>query len=136
MSDEPHLQIGAIPWRRISGDRIEILLITVRGEDAWRIPLGDPETGRDEPSAAARSAGEEAGVSGSATGPMLGSYVYRREEGHTRVRVYPIEVAEIADKWKAGSRLERRWFRRDDAIGEIELSGLREVVRRFFDQAS
>lgn len=135
MSEAPQTQAGVIPWRRISGGRIEILLIASRGVDAWRIPHGLVQPGADETASAASAASEEAGVRGRMESTPLGSYVCRLETGHARVRVFPLEVSDIAETWPSSSRIERRWFRRDEAIGEIALSGLREVVRRFLDQA-
>jgi len=135
MSAEPHPLAGAIPYRRISGGRIEILLIAPRGVDAWRIPHRPLEPGAQETDEAARAALEEAGVRGTMGKEALGSYVCRLEHGHARVRVFPLEITDLSEEWKAMPQLERQWFRGNDAIGEISISGLREVVLRFLDQA-
>jgi 8-oxo-dGTP pyrophosphatase MutT (NUDIX family) len=67
------LQVAALPWRK-AGDGVEIMLITSRDTGRWVLPKGWPEGGESFYDAAAREAGEDAGLSGSISPQEVGRY--------------------------------------------------------------
>ena len=56
-------QFGALCYRVEKG-MVQILLVTSRGTKRWIVPKGWPEDGLTPAEAAAKEAGEEAGVTG------------------------------------------------------------------------
>src|SRR5689334_2276332 len=98
------LQVAALPWRKTS-DGVEIMLITSRDTGRWGLPKGWPEGDEALHDAAAREAGEEAGLSGSVSSQQVGRYFYSKalssgEQVPCEVLIYPLEVDKVADKWK------------------------------------
>ncbi|RUU02882.1 NUDIX hydrolase, partial [Mesorhizobium sp. USDA-HM6] len=57
------LQVAALPWRK-DDNGVEIMLITSRDTGRWVLPKGWPEAREPLCEAAAREAGEEAGLYG------------------------------------------------------------------------
>jgi 8-oxo-dGTP pyrophosphatase MutT (NUDIX family) len=107
------LQVAALPWRK-ADDGVEIMLITSRDTGRWILPKGWPESGENLFDAAAREAGEEAGLSGSVSRQEIGRYFYAKalssgEEVPCEVLVYPLEVDKVADKWKEKRERKRKW---------------------------
>jgi 8-oxo-dGTP pyrophosphatase MutT (NUDIX family) len=107
------LQVAALPWRKAE-DGVEIMLITSRDTGRWILPKGWPESGENLFDAAAREAGEEAGLSGSVSRQEIGRYFYAKalssgEEVPCEVLVYPLEVDKVADKWKEKRERKRKW---------------------------
>ena len=87
------LQVAALPWRK-ADDGVEIMLITSRDTGRWVLPKGWPESGENLFDAAAREAGEEAGLSGSVSRREIGRYYYAKalssgKEVPCEVLVYP-----------------------------------------------
>jgi 8-oxo-dGTP pyrophosphatase MutT (NUDIX family) len=107
------LQVAALPWRK-ADDGVEIMLITSRDTGRWVLPKGWPEGDESFYDAAAREAGEEAGLSGSISRQEIGRYFYAKalasgEEIPCEVLVYPLEVDKVADKWKEKRERKRKW---------------------------
>ena len=107
------LQVAALPWRKTEGG-VEVMLITSRDSGRWVLPKGWPELGEELFDAAAREAGEEAGLKGAVSQREAGRYFYdksvsRGESFRCEVLVYPLEVDKVADKWKEKRQRERRW---------------------------
>ena len=107
------LQVAALPWRK-TADGVEIMLITSRDTGRWVLPKGWPEGAEDLSEAAAREAGEEAGLSGAVSRREVGRYFYAKalssgEEVPCEVLVFPLEVDTVADKWKEKRQRKRKW---------------------------
>jgi 8-oxo-dGTP pyrophosphatase MutT (NUDIX family) len=124
------LQVAALPWRR-SKAGIELMLVTSRDTGRWVLPKGWPETGEEFCDAAAREAQEEAGLAGSVAPGIAGRYSYVKTGNGTgkrcEVMVYPLEVAQVAGKWKEKGERRRKWFspaKAAEAVAEPELAEL------------
>lgn len=130
------LQVAALPWRRSEDGKVELLLVTSRGTGRWVVPKGWQEK-REEPHlAAAREAGEEAGVSGTVSPHAIGRFFYSKAqssglEWRCEVRVYPLEVEQIADTWPEAGARTRRWFSPHEAAGLVDEPDLGELIARF-----
>ncbi|MBP0439868.1 NUDIX hydrolase [Tianweitania sediminis] len=126
-----HVQVAALPWRR-TADGIEVMLITSRRTRRWVVPKGWPEGDEHFWDAAAREAAEEAGLSGTISDASLGSYFYNKirtsgEELRCEVKVYPLEVEQVAEKWRERRQRTRRWMPPHEAaqcVKEPELAAL------------
>ena len=125
------LQAAALPWRK-TADGVEIMLITSRDTGRWVLPKGWPDGDEDLSLAAAREAGEEAGLSGAVSRHEIGRYFYAKvlssgEEVPCEVLVFPLEVDRIADKWKEKGQRKRKWVSPGKAarmLNEPDLCGL------------
>ncbi|MGO4837648.1 NUDIX hydrolase [Rhizobiaceae sp. 2RAB30] len=128
------LQVAALPWRR-HRDGIEVLLITSRDTGRWVLPKGWPEGPEEFCEAAAREAKEEAGISGAVSRSELGHYSYLKcGSGRDRtsdVLVYPLEVGEVADKWKEKGQRKRKWVKPEKAARMVNEPELAELIEAF-----
>jgi 8-oxo-dGTP pyrophosphatase MutT (NUDIX family) len=129
------LQVAALPWRMDEAG-VEILLITSRDTGRWVLPKGWPEAREPLSEAAAREAGEEAGLSGVVSHIEVGRYFYAKalasgQEVPCEVLVYPLQVTEMAAKWKERHERERRWFGGHEAAGMVAEPDLGQIIAAF-----
>lgn len=129
------LQVAALPWR--AGEAgIEIMLITSRDTGRWVLPKGWPEAREPLSEAAAREAGEEAGLSGAISHIEAGRYYYAKalasgQEVPCEVLVYPLKVASEASRWKERRERERRWFAGAEAARMVAEPDLGQIIAAF-----
>jgi 8-oxo-dGTP pyrophosphatase MutT (NUDIX family) len=129
------LQYGALPYKRVGDDGVEVMLVTSRETKRWIIPKGWPMKDRKPYAAAKREAFEEAGVRGQIGKRSIGTYEYdkRLKSQATvtcKVEVFPLKVREQAEKWPERDEREGRWFSPDEAAGVVEEAELREIIRK------
>jgi len=129
------LQVAALPWRK-NDDAVEILLITSRDTGRWVLPKGWPEADEEFYDAAAREAGEEAGLSGAVSRREAGRYYYAKamsngEDISCEVLVYPLEVDRIADKWKEKRQRIRKWVSPTEAARMVNEPDLCKLISAF-----
>jgi 8-oxo-dGTP pyrophosphatase MutT (NUDIX family) len=134
------LQVAALPWRR-TGDGIEMMLITSRDTGRWVLPKGWPEEGEALHDAAAREAIEEAGISGGIATAAAGSYFYNKihssgAESPCEVNVFPLEVKEVASKWREKGQRKRKWVKPREAARMVNEPDLVKLIVRFSAEAS
>lgn len=131
----PVVQYGALPWRR-TPDGLEILLITTQNTRRWIVPKGWPVAGCTPQQCAAREAYEEAGLSGAVAGEAIGVFNYRKQlkSGQMvacRIRIYAMEVSEVAGEWPEKGTRETKWCPVSEALTLVEDSGLRRIIAKF-----
>ncbi|MGB3500118.1 MAG: NUDIX hydrolase [Mesorhizobium sp.] len=129
------VQVAALPWRK-GQNGVEVMLITSRGTGRWVLPKGWPENIEQLGDAAMREAREEAGLVGGTIHSEFGRYFYNKalSSGHEwqcEVRVYPIEVDEMADSWPEMKKRRRQWFRPQDAARLVAEPDLGELITGF-----
>lgn len=74
--------VAAVPVRQRAAGGLEFLLVRTRSGERWTFPKGRVEPGEKPAAAAAREAGEEAGVKGKVVaGDPLGVYCYESGGG-------------------------------------------------------
>lgn len=134
--DQSHrLQVAALPWRRASKG-VEVMLVTSRGSGRWILPKGWPEAGEALWDAAAREAGEEAGVTGTVSPEALGAYRTEKSEGSDKasafaVKVYPLQVQTVAKTWRESGQRHRQWFPVTDAAAKVREPDLAALITDF-----
>jgi 8-oxo-dGTP pyrophosphatase MutT (NUDIX family) len=129
------LQVAALPWRR-TRDGVEILLITSRDSGRWILPKGWPEKGEALCDAAAREAEEEAGIKGAVRATETGRYFYAKgaRAGRTiacEVRVFPLEVKKVSQRWKEAGQRTRKWVVPVQASAMVDEPDLAELILDF-----
>jgi 8-oxo-dGTP pyrophosphatase MutT (NUDIX family) len=129
------LQVAALPFR-FGETGVEIMLITSRDTGRWVLPKGWPEAREPLSEAAAREAGEEAGLSGTISHIEVGRYFYAKalssgEDVPCEVLVYPLKVTEEASKWKERHERERRWFASEEAARMVAEPDLSQIIAAF-----
>lgn len=84
---------AAVPVRRRKGGEMEFLLVRTSNGARWTFPKGRVERGESLAEAAAREAGEEAGVTGAIRAEPLGVYRYAPSgNGSDDVTAFLLEV--------------------------------------------
>ncbi|RWN53874.1 NUDIX hydrolase [Mesorhizobium sp.] len=129
------LQVAALPWRD-TGHGIEIMLITSRDTGRWVLPKGWPEAKELLCEAAAREAGEEAGLRGTVSHHEAGRYFYAKalasgEEVPCEVLVFPLRVDKIADRWKEKRSRIRKWVSPAEAARMVNEPDLGQIIAYF-----
>ena len=129
------LQVAALPWRKTK-DGVKVMLVTSRDSGRWVLPKGWPEFGEQFCEAAAREAGEEAGLNGVISAQEAGRYYYSKglADGsavHCEVMVYPLEVDDVADKWKEKGQRKRKWMSPAKAAQMVAEADLGKVILAF-----
>jgi 8-oxo-dGTP pyrophosphatase MutT (NUDIX family) len=129
------LQVAALPWRK-AGDSVEVMLITSRDTGRWVLPKGWPDTAEELCEAAAREAGEEAGLSGAVSRREAGRYFYAKalssgEEVPCEVLVFPLEVDGVSEKWKEKRQRTRKWVTPAEAARMINEPDLCKLIAAF-----
>lgn len=133
------LQVAALPWRQ-AGAIIEVMLVTSRGRRRWVLPKGWAEKNERLCDAAAREAQEEAGLSGAVSSREFGRYTYVKGDADDglacEVRVFPLEVTHVADKWKESRERSRKWMNAAQAATAVQDPRLRALIAAFFEGSS
>ncbi|MEW6633155.1 MAG: NUDIX hydrolase [Pseudomonadota bacterium] len=129
------LQVAALPWRE-RGNGVEIMLITSRDTGRWVLPKGWPEAREPLCEAAAREAGEEAGLRGAVSHFEAGRYFYGKvlasgEEVPCEVLVFPLKVDRVADRWKERHARTRKWVGPAEAVRMVNEPDLCEIISNF-----
>lgn len=129
------LQVAALPWRTTENG-IEIMLITSRDTGRWVLPKGWPEAREPLCEAAAREAGEEAGLRGKISHFEAGRYFYAKalasgEEVPCEVLVFPMQVERVSDRWKEKRARTRKWVNATEAVRMINEPDLCQIITNF-----
>lgn len=124
-----------MPWRD-TGHGVEIMLITSRDTGRWVLPKGWPEAKELLCEAAAREAGEEAGLRGTISHHEAGRYFYAKalasgEEVPCEVLVFPLQVDKIADRWKEKRSRIRKWVSPAEAVRMVNEPDLGQIIAYF-----
>jgi 8-oxo-dGTP pyrophosphatase MutT (NUDIX family) len=120
-------QSAVIPYRFSKSD-VEILLITSIKKKQWVIPKGIIEDNLSPQESACKEAFEEAGISGTVVGNMIGEYTYEKWGGVCRVRVYLFEVDTLHKSWPESNLRERRWFSLEKAKKVINSQQVTDIL--------
>jgi 8-oxo-dGTP pyrophosphatase MutT (NUDIX family) len=129
------VQVAALPWRK-GPDGVEVMLITSRDTGRWVLPKGWPEGNEKLWDAAAREAGEEAGIEGAVAPAELGRYYYAKampsgQAKRCEVHVFPMEIDRVKDSWPERKSRRRQWFSPDAAASSVREPDLADLIARF-----
>ena len=122
-------QAAAIPYR-IKKDQIEILILTSRNNKKWIVPKGIIEKKHSAALTALKETEEEAGVSGQIIREVVGTYKYEKWGGVCRVKVFPLRVTEVFDKWDEMEFRKRKWVKPKEAISKVKPKKLSKLISK------
>ena len=121
-------QCAALPFAWDGGE-LRVLLVTSRETRRWVLPKGWMEKRLSPHALAAKEAFEEAGVVGEVERRPIGRYDYLKRGPRDRltacsVRVFPLRVERLLDKWPERRQRRREWFSPAEAAMAVEETGL------------
>lgn len=127
----PDMQVAALCLNPATG---QVLLVTSRGTGRWIVPKGWPMPGRSLAEAAMQEAWEEAGVRGRMGATEIGRYFYDKDQDRgfaipVEVRVFPLYVDQLEDRFPEADQRKRGWFAPQEAARMVAESGLRRILR-------
>ncbi len=128
-------QAGVIPYR-ITGDMLEVLLISTSSGKHLTIPKGLIDPGFSATETALNEAYEEAGIKGRLLKPMIGTYGFEKWGGRCEVDVYAMKVTRVLDQWPEDFMRQRIWMDFRHAAGQVKHPDLGALILRLPDHLS
>lgn len=126
------IQTGALPWRRLAGGGMEVLLVTSRLSGRWIVPKGWPMPGKSLAQAAAQEAFEEAGVTGKIDAEPLGFFQHVKNftlgQMEVTIFVHPLAVEKELSSWPERGQRQRKWFEPKNAARVVESNDLGSMI--------
>jgi 8-oxo-dGTP pyrophosphatase MutT (NUDIX family) len=122
-------QSGVIPYRRKNG-KTEVLLVTSIRKKNWIVPKGFIEYHLSPFQSAKKEAFEEAGVKGSNTTKILGSYKVKKNGSELLTKIYSMKVTRIFKDYPEKNLRKRKWFTVYEAAKKVEIDELATIIRR------
>jgi 8-oxo-dGTP pyrophosphatase MutT (NUDIX family) len=122
-------QSGVIPYRKKNG-KTEVLLVTSIRRKKWIIPKGFIEYNMSPFQSAKKEAFEEAGVRGSNTTKILGSYTVRKNGSELLTKIYSMKVTRVFKDYPEKNLRKRKWYSVYDAAKKVEIDELATIIRR------
>ncbi len=122
-------QSGVIPFRKKNG-KTEVLLVTSIRRKKWIIPKGFIEYHMTPFQSAKKEAFEEAGLRGSNSTKILGSYTVRKNGSELLTKIYSMKVTRIFKDYPEKNLRKRKWFSVYDAAKKVEIDELATIIRR------
>jgi 8-oxo-dGTP pyrophosphatase MutT (NUDIX family) len=123
-------QSGVIPYRRKDG-KLEVLLVTSIKKKNWIVPKGFIEYHMSPFQSAKKEAFEEAGVRGSDSTRILGSYTVKKKGSELKTKIYSMRVTRVYKDYPEKNLRKRKWFSVNDAAKKVEIDELAKIIRRF-----
>jgi 8-oxo-dGTP pyrophosphatase MutT (NUDIX family) len=122
-------QSGVIPYRKKDG-KLEVLLVTSIRKKNWIVPKGFIEYNMSPFQSAKKEAFEEAGVKGSDTTKILGSYKVRKNGSELLTKIYSMKVTRVFKDYPEKNLRKRKWFSVYDAAKKVDIDELATIIRR------
>ncbi|SLN50342.1 NUDIX domain protein [Aquimixticola soesokkakensis] len=128
-------QFGALIWR-IKDGKVQVMLVTSRGQKRWIIPKGWPMKDETPARAAAIEAWEEAGVAGKTAQICVGLYSYVKDidDKHAlpcMVAIFPLKAGRLATHFPEEGQRKRKWFSVKKAASKVAEPELAQIIARF-----
>jgi len=122
-------QSGVIPYRKKNG-RIEVLLVTTIKKRNWIIPKGFIEYHMTPFQSAKKEAFEEAGVRGSNSTKILGSYLVYKNGSELHTKIYSMKVTRVFKDYPEKNLRKRKWLPVPDAAKKVSVPEIARMIRK------
>ena len=122
-------QSGVIPYRKKNG-KTEVLLVTSIRKKNWIVPKGFIEYHMSPFQSAKKEAFEEAGLRGSNSTKILGSYKVRKNGSELLTKIYSMKVTRVFKDYPEKNLRKRKWFSVYDAAKKVDIDELATIIRR------
>ena len=122
-------QSGVIPYRKKNG-KVEVLLVTSIRRKNWIIPKGFIEYNMTPFQSAKKEAFEEAGVRGSNSTKILGSYTVRKNGSELLTKIYSMKVTRIFKDYPEKNLRKRKWLAVPDAAKKVSVPEIARMIRK------
>jgi len=131
---KPRKQIAALPVRWTKNGKLRVLLVTSRETRRWVMPKGWPMDGKKPWRAAEIEALEEAGIEGTMSRIAIGTYDYKKRLANgdrtpCRVKLFPMHVTRIRNKWPERHQRRRKWFSVKGAARAVNEPQLVDILK-------
>jgi 8-oxo-dGTP pyrophosphatase MutT (NUDIX family) len=128
-------QSGVIPYRKKNG-KLEVLLVTSIRKKNWIVPKGFIEYHLSPFQSAKKEAFEEAGVKGSNTTKILGSYKVRKNGSELLTKIYSMKVTRVFKNYPEKNLRKRKWFSVYDAAKKVSIPEIARMIRKMGRKSS
>ena len=122
-------QSGVIPYRKKNG-KVEVLLVTSITKRNWIIPKGFIEYHLSPFQSAKKEAFEEAGVRGSNSTKILGSYMVYKNGSELLTKVYSMRVTAVYKDYPEKNLRKRKWLPVADAAKKVSIPEVATMIRK------
>jgi len=122
-------QSGVIPYRKKNG-KTEVLLVTSIRRKKWIIPKGFIEYNMSPFQSAKKEAFEEAGVKGSNTTKILGSYTVRKNGSELLTKIYSMKVTRVYKDFPEKNLRKRKWLPVSEAAKKVSVPEIARMIRK------
>jgi 8-oxo-dGTP pyrophosphatase MutT (NUDIX family) len=122
-------QSGVIPYRKKNG-KTEVLLVTSIRKKNWIVPKGFIEYHLSPFQSAKKEAFEEAGVKGSNTTKILGSYKVKKNGSELLTKIYSMKVTRIFKDYPEKNLRKRKWLPVSDAAKKVSIPEIAKMIRK------
>lgn len=121
-------RIGVVPWL-IRDGKLHVVLVRSVDGDRWVLPKGKPKRGMPSRDLAALEAWEEAGVRGRLHPKEAHESRLIRQGEVLKLRLYPLEISRLANRWPERRSRRRRVVRAARAIALLSDPGMAAAVK-------
>jgi 8-oxo-dGTP pyrophosphatase MutT (NUDIX family) len=122
-------QSGVIPYRKKNG-KTEVLLVTTIKRRNWIIPKGFIEYHMTPFQSAKKEAFEEAGVRGSNSTKILGSYLVYKNGSELHTKIYSMKVTRVFKDYPEKNLRKRKWLPVSEAAKKVSVPEIARMIRK------
>ncbi len=126
-------RVGVLPylWQ---DDELCIVIVSSRDGDRWVLPKGRPKSGMSRRALARLEAWEEAGISGVFEPDSPIDVTIRRNARRQALRLYPMRVEDIAERWPERRHRKRKVVTAVQAQAQLTDRGMADAVRSLLER--
>ena len=122
-------QSGVIPYKKKNG-KTEVLLVTTIKRRNWIIPKGFIEYHLTPFQSAKKEAFEEAGVRGSNSTKILGSYLVYKNGSELHTKIYSMKVTRVFKDYPEKNLRKRKWLPVSEAAKKVSVPEIARMIRK------
>ncbi len=126
-------EIGAFAYY-IKNKKLMVVLVTNSSGRQWILPKGHIETDLSRKQVALTEAYEEAGIIGNIAPFGYKEISFKRKERNICLRVYPVKIKKVLNKWPEWHSRERVVLPAEKAASVVHKKALSSCIKFFSDE--